>query len=113
MDSKTYKKKTKTAKTFADRFIKRAQSFYNSILKKYSKPNDEPDSDLIEMCCKDLANTLLVCYLVKAEDFIEAYGIWYNMDTDPRDLFPNGLCDLLEELSDAQYKAETSNYRKV
>lgn len=113
MDSKTYKKKTATAKAFADRFVKRAQSHYHKVLKKESNPNKEPDSDLIKMLCRDLSDTLLVCYLAKAEDFIEAHDTWYNMDTDPRDLFPNGLCDLLEELSDAQYKAEKLEYRKL
>jgi hypothetical protein len=113
MDSKTYKKKTATAKVFADRFIKRTESYYHKILKRDSNPNGEPDSELIRMYCKDLADSLLVCYLVKAEDFIEAHDTWYNMDTDPRDIFPNGLCDLLGELSHAQYKTEKSGYRKV
>jgi hypothetical protein len=113
MDSKTYKKKATTAKNFADKFIKRAESHYQKILKRDSTPNKEPDSDLIKMHCKDLADSLLVCYLVRAEDFIEAHDTWYNMDTDPRDLFPNGLCDLLEELSNAQNKAGRLEYRKV
>lgn len=113
MDSKIYKKKTATAKVFADKFIKRAQSYYHKILKRDSNPNQEPDSDLLKMYCKDLSDSLLVCYLVKAEDFIGAHKIWYKMDTDPRDFFPNGLCDILEELSDAQYKAEKLAYRKI
>lgn len=112
MDAKTYKKKAATAKVFADRFIKRSESYYHKILKRDSNPNKDSDSDLIKMYCKDLSDSLLICYLTKAEDFIEAHDIWYNMDTDPRDIFPNGLCDLLEELSDAQSKSERLEYRK-
>lgn len=111
MNTTTYKKKSATCKKYADNLIKRANSHYHKLLKR--EANDEDNSDLIKMFADDLTSTLLVCYFVKAGKFEEAHDIWYNMDSDPQELFPSGMTDLLDVLSEAQYEHETSGYRQV
>lgn len=111
MNTTTFKKKAATCKKYADNLIKRANSYYHKLLKR--EANDEDDGDLIKMFVDDLASTLMVCYFTKAEKFEEAHDIWYNMDTDPQELFPSGMTDLLDELSEAQYEQEKSGYRQV
>lgn len=110
MTTTTYRKKAARCKKLADNFIKRANAYYHKLLKR--EANDANDSDLIQMFANDLKETMMVCYLVKAEQFEEAHDIWYNMDTDPNNLFPVGMTDLLDELSEAQYEYEKSGYRQ-
>ena len=114
MNRTTYNKKAKSAKKYALNFIKRAISHYSKLMKRDSKCDSSPsDTDLVKLHAKDLADSLAICYLVKGESFVDAHNIWYNLDSEPRDLFPLGLTNLLDELCEVQEKIEKDGYIEV
>ena len=45
---------------------------------------------------------MYVCHAIKNGNYIEAHNFWWDMDTDPRDMFPNTLINILDRLSDYQ-----------
>jgi hypothetical protein len=80
----------------ANRFLKRAKLVYMKQLQDESK--GDCDRQTLEMHSKDLADTMYVCGLIKKGDYSNAYMYHRDMDTDPRDMFPNCLIDSLERI---------------
>jgi hypothetical protein len=117
MKPKVYRSKIAQIKKLSESFIKRASSHYHKLLKKGSNPKEGIETDLrtdwLRVHCADLADSLLICYLIKSENFSVANEIYQGLDTLPRELFPNNLVDLLESLANFQEETEESGYRKA
>jgi hypothetical protein len=113
MEPKIYKSKVTQIKKLSESFIKRASSHYHKLLKRDSNPKEDIDPDLLKIHAIDLADSLLVCYLIKAENFVNAHDIYENLDSLPIELFPNNLVKLLYQLSAFQQESEESGYRKA
>lgn len=65
-----------------------------------TKRAKEGDRELAVMSANDLADVMYVCYEIKNGNYIAAHNYWWDMDTDPRDMFPNTLTDILDRLSE-------------
>jgi hypothetical protein len=113
MEPKVYKSKVAQIKKLSESFIKRANSHYHKLLKRDSNPKEDTDPDLLKIHAIDLADSLLICYLIKSENFIVANEIYQGLDTLPRELFPNNLVNILESLASFQEETEESGYRKA
>jgi hypothetical protein len=113
MEPKVYKNKVAQIKKLSESFIKRANSHYHKLLKRDSNPKEDTDPDLLKLHAIDLADSLLVCYLIKAEKFMNAHDIYEKLDSLPIELFPNNLVKLLYQLSAFQQESEESGYRKA
>jgi len=117
MEPKVYKSKVAQIKKLSESFIKRANSHYHKILKRDSNPKEAVEANLRSDClrvhCADLADSLLICYLIRSENFTVANEIYQGLDTLPRELFPNNLVNILESLANFQEETEESGYRKA
>jgi hypothetical protein len=113
MEPKVYRSKVAQIKKLSDSFIKRANTHYHKLLKQDSNPKKDTDPDLLRMHTVDLADSLLICYLIKAEKFSEAHDTYESLDSLPIELFPNNLVKLLYQLSAFQEESEDSGYRKA
>lgn len=82
---------------WADAFLSRATAI---MLKRMrDEANDNNDLQTLEMHTSDLATIMHVCYLIKHRDYVNAYEMQRDMDTEPRDLFPNRLVNALETMA--------------
>jgi hypothetical protein len=79
-----------------NRFLKRSKLVYIKRLQDEAKDHNDPQT--LAMYAKDLADTIYVCGLIKKGDYLNAYEFHRDMDTEPRDMFPNCLIDTLERI---------------
>ena len=79
-----------------NRFLKRAKLVYLKQLQDEAKDHNDPQT--LAMYAKDLADTIYVCGLIKKGDYMNAYDFHRDMDTEPREMFPNCLIDTLEKI---------------
>jgi cellobiose-specific phosphotransferase system component IIA len=79
-----------------NRFLKRAKLVHLKLMQDEAKGHNDPQT--LSMHAKDLADTMYVCGLIKKGDYVNAYEFHRDMDTDPRDMFPNCLIDTLEKI---------------
>lgn len=80
----------------SNRFLKRAKLVYMKQMQDEAKGSC--DRQTIEMYSKDLADTMYVCGLIKKGDYSNAFMYHRDMDTEPREMFPNCIIDSLEKI---------------
>lgn len=97
MTTTTFNKLRKKANQLTSNFLPKAQKKLVGEMTKHAK---DGDLELAVMLANDLAEIMYVCYGIKNGNYIEAHNHWWDMDTDPRDMFPNTLTDILDRLSD-------------
>lgn len=93
----TYNRLKKKANQLTNNFMPKAQKKLVGEMTKHAKGGD---LELAVMLANDLAEVMYVCYGIKNGNYIEAHNHWWDMDTDPRDMFPNTLINTLDRLSD-------------
>ena len=82
---------------WADAFLSRAKAIMLKRMMDEAKQNNDPIT--LKMYAADLADIMHVCYLIKHQDYVNAYEMHRDMDTEPRDLFPDRLLNALELLT--------------
>lgn len=82
---------------WADAFLTRAKAIMLKRMMDEAKQNNDPLT--LKMYAADLADIMHVCYLIKHQDYVNAYEMQRDMDTEPRDLFPDRLLNALELLA--------------
>lgn len=88
---------------WADAFLSRATAIMLKRMRDGARDNN--DLQTLEMYANDLATIMHVCYLIKHQDYVNAYEMQRDMDTEPRDLFPNRLVNALETMAHSdEYK---------
>jgi hypothetical protein len=97
MRATTFNRLKKKANQLTNNFLPKAQKRLLGDMTKWAKDGDR---ELAVMSANDLADIMYVCHAVKNGNYIEAHNYWWDMDTDPRDMFPNTLIDILDRLSD-------------
>lgn len=97
MKHTTFIRLKKKANQLTNNFLPKAQK---KLIGEMTKRAKEGDLELATMNASDLADIMYVCYGIKNGNYIEAHNYWWDMDTDPRDMFPNTLIDILDRLSD-------------
>ena len=97
MTTTTFNKLRKKANQLTNSFLPKAQKKLMVDMTKHAKSGDR---EIAVMLANDLAEIMYVCYAIKNGNYIEAHNFWWDMDTDPRDMFPNTLIDTLDRLSD-------------
>lgn len=93
----TFNRLKKKANQLTNNFLLKAK---NKMVVEMTKRAKDGDIELAAMYASDLADIMYVCYAIKNGNYIEAHNHWWDMDTDPRDMFPNTLTDILDRLSD-------------
>jgi len=108
MKQTTFIRLKKKANQLTNNFLPKAQK---KLLVEMTKHAKDGDRELAVMIANDLAEIMYVCYEIKNGNYIEAHNFWWDMDTDPRDMFPNTLTDILDRLSDYEqdHNAETED----
>lgn len=99
MNITTFNKLRKKANQLTNNFLPKAQK---KLVGEMTKRAKEGDRELAVMYANDLADVMYVCHAIKNGNYIEAHNFWWDMDTDPRDMFPNTLINILDKLSDYQ-----------
>lgn len=99
MTTTTFNKLRKKANQLANSFMLKAQK---RLMNETTKHARDGDRELAVMTAQDLAEIMYVCHAIKNGNYIEAHNFWWDMDTDPRDMFPNTLINILDKLSDYQ-----------
>lgn len=97
MKATTFNRLKKKANQLTNNFLPKAKK---KMLDDMTKRAKEGDRELAVMYANDLADIMYVCYGIKNGNYIEAHNYWWDMDTDPRDMFPKTLTDILDRLSD-------------
>jgi hypothetical protein len=97
MKQTTFIRLKKKANQLTNNFLPKAQKKLVVEMTKHAK---DGDLELAVMLANDLAEIMYVCYGIKNGNYIDAHNHWWDMDTDPRDMFPNTLTDILDRLSD-------------
>ena len=97
MKHTTFIRLKKKATQLTNNFLPKAQK---KLIGEMTKRAKQGDLELATMNASDLADVMYVCYGIKNGNFIEAHNYWWDMDTEPRDMFPNTLIDILDRLSD-------------
>ena len=82
---------------WVDAFLTRAKAIMLKRMMDEAKQNNDPLT--LKMYASDLADIMHVCYLIKHQDYVNAYEMQRDMDTEPRDLFPDRLLNALEILA--------------
>jgi hypothetical protein len=82
---------------WVDAFLTRAKAIMLKRMMDEAKQNNDPLT--LKMYASDLADIMHVCYLIKHQDYVNAYEMQRDMDTEPRDLFPDRLLNALELLA--------------
>ena len=85
---------------WADAFLSRAKVIM--LKRMIDEAKQHNDQVTLNMYATDLANIMHVCYLIKHQDYVNAYEMHRDMDTEPRDLFPDRLLNALETLAYAE-----------
>lgn len=85
---------------WADAFLTRAKAIMLKRMVDNAKDSNDPVT--LKMYATDLADIMHVCYLIKHQDYVNAYEMHRDMDTEPRDLFPDRLLNALETLAYAE-----------
>ena len=88
----------KELKPQTKKFIEKAQKVYNKRLLRTARKKDGDGAvcrTFLKMHCEDLADTLLVCYLILGKEYRKAVQEFEALDTEVRELFPNSLVDKL------------------
>lgn len=99
MTATTFNKLRKKATQLTNSFMLKAQK---RLMVETAKHARDGDRELAVMTAQDLAEIMYVCHAIKNGNYIEAHNFWWDMDTDPRDMFPNTLINILDKLSDYQ-----------
>ena len=99
MTTTTFNKLRKKANQLTNNFMLKAQK---RLMNETNKHASNGDRELAVMIAQDLAEIMYVCHAIKNGNYIEAHNFWWDMDTDPRDMFPNTLINILDKLSDYQ-----------
>jgi hypothetical protein len=100
MKQTTFIRLKKKANQLTNNFLPKAQK---KLVEGMTKRAKEGDRELAVMYANDLADVMYVCYSIKNGNYIEAHNFWWDMDTDPRDMFPNTLINALDKLSDYEH----------
>lgn len=100
MKQTTFIKLKKKATQLTNNFLPKAQK---KLIKDMTKWAKDGDRELAVMTANDLAEIMYVCHAVKNGNYCEAHNYWWDMDTDPRDMFPNTLINVLDKLSDYEH----------
>ena len=103
MTTTTFNKLRKKATQLTNSFMLKAQK---RLMNETNKHARDGDRELAVMMAQDLAEIMYVCHAIKNGNYIEAHNFWWDMDTDPRDMFPNTLINILDKLSDYQQDHE-------
>jgi hypothetical protein len=82
---------------WADAFLSRAKVIMLKRMMDEAKSHN--DQLTLNMYATDLASIVHICYLIKHQDYVNAYEMHRDMDTEPRDLFPDRLINALELLA--------------
>lgn len=80
-----------------DTFLKRAKAIM--LKRMMDEAKEHNDSLTLKMYAADLADIMHICYLIKHQDYVNAYEMQRDMDTEPRELFPDRLLNALETLA--------------
>lgn len=97
MKATTFNTLKKKANQLTNNFFFKAQK---KMLENMTKSAKEGDRELAVVYANDLADIMYVCSAIKNGNYIDAHNYWWDMDTDPRDMFPKTLTDILDRLSD-------------
>lgn len=100
MKQTTFIRLKKKATQLTNNFLPKAQK---KLIGEMTKRAKEGDRELAVMNANDLADIMYVCYGIKNGNYCEAHNYWWDMDTQPRDMFPNTLIDILDRLSDYEH----------
>lgn len=100
MKHTTFIRLKKKANQLANNFLPKARKKMIGEMTKHAKDGDR---ELAVVFANDLADIMYVCYNIKNGNYCEAHNFWWDMDTDPRDMFPNTLIDALDRLSDYEH----------
>lgn len=82
---------------WADAFLVRAKAIMLKRMVDEAKKHNDPLT--LKMYAADLADIMHICYLIKHQDYVTAYEMHRDMDTEPRDLFPIRLINALEVMA--------------
>lgn len=82
---------------WADAFLVRAKAIMLKRMLDEAKKHNDPQT--LKMYAADLADIMHICYLIKHQDYLTAYELQRDMDTEPRDLFPDRLVNALEVMA--------------
>lgn len=82
---------------WSDAFLERAKVIMLKRMLNEAKKHNDPLT--LKMYAADLADIMHVCYCIKHQDYLTAYELQRNMDTEPRDLFPIRLVNALEVMA--------------
>lgn len=93
----TFIRLKKKANQLTNNFLPKAQK---KLLKDMTKWAKDGDRELAVVHANDLADIMYVCHAIKNGNYIDAHNYWWDMDTDPRDMFPTTLTDILDRLSE-------------
>lgn len=100
MKATTFNRLKKKANQLTNNFLPKAQKKLMGEMTKHAKDGDR---ELAVMIANDLAEIMYVCYEIKNGNYCSAHNFWWDMDTDPRDMFPNTLVNALDKLSDYEH----------
>lgn len=88
---------------WADAFLSRAIAI--TLKRMRDEARDNNDQGVLEMYSGDLATIMHVCYLIKHQDYVTANEAQRDMDTVPREMFPDRLVNALETMVNSdEYK---------